>query len=80
VYEFANPAVEVHAGLPPAALIGRRLLEVVPHLAANGAFERYVDAVETRVPIAMEFPWPEGVRKQGACRRCVASRSGTGWR
>lgn len=66
VYEFANPAVEVHAGLPPAALIGRRLLEVVPSLATNGAFERYVDAVETGVPIAMEFPWPEGARREGA--------------
>ncbi len=66
VYEFANAAVEAHAGLPPSALIGRRLLEVVPHLAANGAFERYVDAVETGVPIAMELLWPESARKQGA--------------
>jgi PAS domain S-box-containing protein len=66
VYEFANAGVATHAGYRPDELIGRRLLDVAPDLATGGAFARYVDAVETGVPIVMEVPWASGPRVQGA--------------
>jgi PAS domain S-box-containing protein len=66
VYEFVNAGVETNAGYRPEELLGKRLLDVVPDLATNGAFARYADAVETGVPIVMEVPWASGPRVQGA--------------
>ncbi len=66
VYEFVNAGVEANAGYRPEELLGRRLLDVAPDLATNGAFARYVDAVETGVPVVMEVPWVSGPRLQGA--------------
>jgi PAS domain S-box-containing protein len=66
VYEFVNAGVETHAGYRSEELLGRRLLDVAPDLVPNGAFGRYVDTVETGVPIMMEVPWTRGPRVQGA--------------
>jgi PAS domain S-box-containing protein len=53
-YVYVNPAAAQILGKPAEALLGRRMLEVLPGARATGLFEQYVRVVETGKPMQVE--------------------------
>jgi PAS domain S-box-containing protein len=76
-WEYANPAAARIIGHPIEALVGRRLLDVLPgNRDASGLFDAYVRVVETGAPHDIDVPYhADGI--DGAFRN-VASRLGDG--
>jgi PAS domain S-box-containing protein len=54
VWQMVNAAAESMVGLTQAELLGKQLLEVMPGNKADGLFDRYVQVVETGIPLNHE--------------------------
>jgi PAS domain S-box-containing protein len=54
VYVYVNPAAERLTGRAAADMLGRRVLELFPHVRDEGLFDAYVRVVETGAPFATE--------------------------
>ncbi len=53
-WEYVNPAAAKIQHSTPEALVGKRLLEVRPGHKDNSLFDRYVQVVETGIPLDIE--------------------------
>ncbi|MES2522379.1 MAG: PAS domain-containing protein [Gemmatimonadota bacterium] len=51
---YINTAGARMAGAPKESLVGKTLLEMFPHAIPNGVFEKYVQAMESGVPVEWE--------------------------
>jgi len=55
-FSDVNPKGEALVGLARAALVGKRLCDVLPVNRTGGFFDKYVRVVETRTPLEEELP------------------------
>jgi PAS domain S-box-containing protein len=53
-YAYVNPAAERMTGRPAAEMLGRRVLDLFPHVRDEGLFADYVRVVETGDPFVTE--------------------------
>ena len=53
-WEYVNPAAAKILQSTPEALVGKRLLEVLPGHKDNSLFDRFVQVVETGIPLDIE--------------------------
>ncbi|MBD0394896.1 MAG: PAS domain S-box protein, partial [Microcoleus sp. C1-bin4] len=53
-WEYVNPAAAKILHITPEALVGKRLLEVRPGHKDNSLFDRFVQVVETGIPLDIE--------------------------
>ena len=54
-WEYVNPAAAKILHSTPEALVGKRLLEVLPGHKDNSLFDRFVQVVETGIPLDIEI-------------------------
>jgi PAS domain S-box-containing protein len=77
VYTYVNPAAEQLTGRAAADLLGRRVLEIFPHVRDEGLFDAYVRVVETGVPFVTETEYQHDGMDHGL--RVTVVRVGDGF-